>query len=479
MIATILRKEFAELLRDGRFRGAGVFVGLLLLGSVVTGWKFYHDAQTERAEAQALTREHWLAQEAKNPHAAAHYGIYAFKQLLPLALADRGVDSFLGTFVWLEAHKQNQFQYRPAKDASAAARFGELTAAGTMQVLIPLVIILLCFSSFAGEREQGTLRQLLSLGVPRQTLLVGKMLGMASALACILVPAAVIGSAAILFASAGQSSTVNVAGGFDVVRLLWMVLAYLLYFAAVLGGVFAVSAWAKSSRAVLVALLGVWVLWCFVAPKFASDFSKRLYPTPTMQAFAAAVKHDIEQGLDGHDPQDKRRERIVQQLLEKYHLTDEKKLPLNIDGMMLEEGEKSGNAAFDKHFPALWNQYERQNSVQTLLALGAPFLAMREASMGLAGTDFEHHRDFAVHAERYRRSLITQINEFMTTKTRKDGSEVKADAALWKAIPEFRYTTPTGVWAALNERWNLAVLALWCVSAWLVALWRVERLSVL
>ena len=99
----------------------------------------------------------WLNQTKKNPHSAAHYGVYAFKPKSPLAIVDTGIDPYMGVAVWLEAHKQNEFKYRPAQDRTAVQRFGEMTAPRSLQVLVPLFIVLMTFSAFAGEREQGTL----------------------------------------------------------------------------------------------------------------------------------------------------------------------------------------------------------------------------------------------------------------------------------------------------------------------------------
>ena len=75
--------------------------------------------------------QQWLGQTKKNPHSAAHYGVYAFKPKSPLAIVDTGIDPYMGVAVWLEAHKQNEFKYRPAQDRTAVGRFGEMTAAGS------------------------------------------------------------------------------------------------------------------------------------------------------------------------------------------------------------------------------------------------------------------------------------------------------------------------------------------------------------
>jgi hypothetical protein len=112
MITQIARKEFTEMLRDGRFRWAAAIVFTLLLASIVMGGKHYRDVKNQHDLAQAETREHWLRQPAKNPHSAAHYGIYAFKPKMLPAVLDRGVDPFVGQSVWLEAH--TLFRTRPS-----------------------------------------------------------------------------------------------------------------------------------------------------------------------------------------------------------------------------------------------------------------------------------------------------------------------------------------------------------------------------
>lgn len=184
MLIRIARKEIVEMVRDGRFRFAGGMVFLLLSCALLLGWQHYREVSAQQQAAQLATRHQWLNQGKKNPHSAAHYGIYAFKPKIPLSLLDRGTDPYTGVAVWLEAHKQNQFQYRPAQDATAVQRFGELSGAMVLQVLVPLLIVLLAFSSLAGEREAGTLRQLMSLGVRPSVLLRGKALGVAARWGC-------------------------------------------------------------------------------------------------------------------------------------------------------------------------------------------------------------------------------------------------------------------------------------------------------
>jgi ABC-2 type transport system permease protein len=154
MIATIARKEFIEMLRDGRFRWAASIVLALLAVALLAGAYYQRELVAQQRAAQAAEQARWYAQEPKNPHAAAHYGLYAFKPRLAPAFLDPGIEPYTGVAVWLEAHKQNEMLYRPGEDATLAQRFGDLTVALILQIVLPLVVILLAFNAFAGERER-------------------------------------------------------------------------------------------------------------------------------------------------------------------------------------------------------------------------------------------------------------------------------------------------------------------------------------
>jgi len=386
MIATIVRKELLEMRREGRLRWAAVIVLTLLIGALGLGVHNYRETRSERQTAQAADRDNWLAQGEKNPHIAAHFGRYAIKPETALSLLDRGVNQFVGTAVWMEAHFQDSFRFRPAEDATGVARFGALTAAMALQLLVPLLIILLAFTAFAGERERGTLRQLLSLGVPRRTLLFGKALGVAAGLALLLVPAAIIGAGALALTTSGGAS-----GAMTASRFVLLLLAYLLYFGAIVSLTLAVSAWARHSRTALVALLGLWIAGSLLAPRIAVDVAQTLYPAPHYTDFWARIAADADK-ISWRRPNNEHAETLKRQTLARYGVTKVEDLPVNYGGIELQDGEEYGNRLFDEHYGALYKIYDQQNRVNTLAGFVAPLLAVRSLSMGLAGTDFNRYR---------------------------------------------------------------------------------------
>jgi ABC-2 type transport system permease protein len=471
MIRVVAGKEFLDLLRDGRFRLAGGAVLALLLVALGTGVQQYRALRQQQLDAARLTRTQWLAQGEKNPHSAAHYGIYAFKPQLPLSYVDRGVIPYLGTSTWLEAHRQNDFSFRPAQDAPALQRFGEMTVAVILQVLLPVLIIFFCFGQFAGERESGTLRQLLSTGITTRDLALGKIAGTGGALLLLLLPAAVLGAAALLLLSSAAASAM-------LSRFLLLAVVYASYFLMVALVALTVSAWARSSRQALVLLLGFWVLCSLIAPRLISDLSRRLYPAPSALEFQQRVDRDMALGLNGDSPAARRAAELEQRVLAQYGVTSIKDLPVNFDGIRLQEGEEHGNQVFDRHFGVLWQTFERQNRMHELAGVLAPLLALRSLSMALAGTDFDHHRHFAASAEQYRRMLVKAMNVDMIVNADSAGFAYQAGPEVWNRVPPFNYSSPDFTWVVARHVPALLALALWLLAAGLALRAGTRRLRV-
>lgn len=469
MITKIAKKEFIEMWRDGRFRVAAAIVFGLLLVALFVGAKHYRDVSTQREAAQRETREQWLRQPPKNPHTAAHYGIYAFKPVLLPSLVDNGIDPFTGVAAFLEAHKQNDFKFRPAQDATIAQRFGELTAANVLQLLVPLLIILLCFAAFAGERESGTLRQVLSLGVKPRDLAWGKASGIALGLGALLVPATIIGVVALALASADSLAA-------NLPRLILMTLSYLLYFAVFVCLALTVSAFAKTSRSALIILLGFWIFNCLVMPRIAADIVKRVAPTPSTYGFAKEVQNDFEKGVDGHNPADKRTQELKAKVLEQYGVSRTEDLPVSFAGIALTEGETYSSEINAKHIERVWGTFERQNLFRQMLGVFAPLLPARSLSMSFAGTDFAQQRDFAAAAERYRLEFVQLLNKDMVENAGKKDYQYIASTDLWKKIPDFSYSAPSAGQILSRQLLSIAILLAWFVASLSALVFAVRRL---
>jgi ABC-2 type transport system permease protein len=467
VVVRIARKELLETTRDGRFRMLAAVVLLLSVVSLAAGWRQYVDVQRQHLQAQQATRAQWLNQPAKNPHSAAHYGMYAFKPKSRLSLVDTGIDPYVGVAAWLEAHKQNEFRYRPAQDRTGLQRFGELTAAEGFLLILPLFIVLASFTAFAGEREQGTLRQLLSLGVTRRALVLGKAVGVAAALALVILPVTLVGVVALAYSSEFEGLRD------DLPRAALLAAAYLIYFASFVCISLGVSALARSSRTALVILLAFWFVNSLVVARAAVDFAAWLHPTPSAVEFQTAVERDLA------DPGGMRLrlERRRQELMRQYHVTSMDAVPVNFSGISLQEGEEHGNEVFDRHYGSLFAAYDAQNRAFQWTGFAAPIVPIRSISMALAGTDLPHHRDFVTAAEEYRRRIQRVMNDDIT-RNAKPGVAYEAGSNLWARVPEFDYDLPDAAWALRQTMPSIVLLVGWLVCGLCFASRATRRLVV-
>jgi len=312
-----------------------------------------------------------------------------------------------------------------------------------LQVLGPLLVIVLGFNAIAGERERGTLRQILSLGISPARLMWGKALALLAALALLLFPAALAAVAAVAAAAGLEWDTLA--------RLGLLAIGYGTYLAIAVFAVLAVSAWAPSSRLALIVLLGLWIGTVLLPPRAASDWSRAWYPSPTRLVFDSDLDRDIETTAS-------------RAWLEQLGVAArwDPTLPLDKWGRALQVDDHAGYEVIDDHFAALWETFDRQQQVQEWLGLAAPVLAVRGFSMGLIGTDFAHHRAFSLAAEQQRRTIQDIVSHDLVQHADPRGTghfDYRSGPDLWATVPRFDYVLPPLAWALRNSTRSMMVLA--------------------
>jgi len=471
MIWHIARKELTEIIRDGRFLWTALIIMLLLFVALGVGAQRYGEDKNLREAATSETRAQWLNQGDKGPHTAGHYGVYAFKPATPLALFDPGYNDYTGTIQYLEAHKENQASYKPAADATALQRFGDLSGAMVLQMLVPLLIILLCFGMISGEREDGTLRQLLSIGVARGKLIGGKASGAALALGLVILPAILAGGV-IAALMTGENDVHEMIDFKSKMALLF--LCYAIFFAIFVFLSLSVSIVAKSSGAALTALVGFWIVAGLLIPRVATDLGKRVYPTPSALEVATMVEKGRDAGPHAHEPNHPNYIAFREEVLKKYGVSRIEELPYSFIGLALERDEEVGFRVFDQTYGKVRAAFEKQDRVQQVFALLSPFVAIKSLSAALSGTDVAFSNDFSQAAENYRRNMVRILNEDIKQNAKGMSNYsaewgYKAGDDLWSKVPEFDFDPP-GLGTILQRNaLSLGILLAWLLgSLWLL-----------
>lgn len=463
MIQRIIAKESAGLTGESRFRWATAVLYVLFAVALLTGFAYYSQTNREHETAQQTSYVQWLNQDPKSPHAAAHYGLYAYKPVPLMAVLDKGMDDFLGSAVWLEAHNQNDVKLRTIQDSATLSRFGALTVGFVGQFLVPLLLILLSYDAVSKERESGTLRMLLSTDASAGQVLAGKWLAVLRVvLLYVFGPMLLLSAGALLLAggpAAFADALPNLAG--------W-VMFHGLYYAFWAGLGIVVSSWVKQSGLALVGLLGFWTFGAFLVPRLCGSIARLAAPTPSALAFTEQIITDKETGINGGPTADNYGKLVEKQTLAKYGVDSLAQLPVSFAGIALQANENRDWTIYDKNYGGLFRQFRRQERVMEWLTMLSPTLAMRNLSRALAGTDVDKHLDFTDKAEAHRRIIQKAMNDDQTVNGAKLNQGYKAGPALWQRVSQFQYRQPGVGFMIGNQLISIVTLLIWSALAGLL-----------
>ena len=436
---------------------------LFLLGLVVSlgvvsvlGARHHTASETEqRARYQALVERQWAEQPDRHPHRVIHYGFLVFREEAPLAFFDPGVGAYAGTSLFLEGHRQNTASFGDARHATALLRFGRLTPAAVLGLLLPLLVVAAGFASVSRERERGTLRLLLAQGATPAQIMAGKALGLGAVAVAAALPIGLVSAAFVAIGGADQPS---------ITRMLALAGTY----AAYLAGWVLVTVWISSrpasSRAALAQLVTIWVALCVAAPRLGASLASALHPIPSRAQFIAQVE-EAQRGVgDSHNPDDPFFSALRDEYLARYEVASVEELPINWGGVVSREGEEITSRIQEKHHQELLAAHRRQDRVMSWLGLLSPYLAARDLSMAGAGTGPEAVEAFRAQAEAHRYEIIQRLNDLHIHRIKYENDRAQRIAQQeWTRFPVFQPNPPSLRRAVADRPQSLAALGLWIV----------------
>lgn len=462
----------ARQLRKSVFQNKAVFIitlfiGVLLLYAAFSGWENYTGQNETSEKYQHESRKDWLNNPDKNPHRMAHYGNFAFRKSTPLSVFEFGMEPFFGNAIFLEAHKQNTANFSEAGFSSSMLRFGEISIAMVLQVLLPLLIFFLGFNAVAAERENGTLKLLLSQGISWKQLLTGKILGVASVMMLLFVPTIVV---LVLIWLMLQEFSISPDETLKMLLFLLFHFVYLLFFCAI---AVLVSAASTTSKKALISLIGIWLVCTIILPRTTQAIGAYLYKAPSKIQFNSDIEKDILKQGDSHNPNDLHYKAIKDSLLRAYKADSVQQLPFNYSGFIMKEGEKISSRIYNKHLEELLKIYEKQNQFSKAVSFINPYIAMKNISMGLSNTDYDSYIDFQKQAEAYRYNMAQKMNglQIKYISNKKPAANEKPltiDKEHWGDIAEFHYERKGILSVLKNEFISVISIIIWIILLFLL-----------
>ncbi len=461
-IVVLIGKQFFK----KTFYNKGLFVLLslfLIVLSYVTinGWNAFEQHDHIVEHHQEKERQSWEDNPDKHPHRMAHFGSFVFRLQHPLSIFDSGIESYTGNAIFLEAHKQHTANFSEASLSTGLVRFGDLNTAMLLQLILPLIIFFIGYSSVTSEKENGTLKIIYIQGASIKEVLFGKTIGLFLISALFFIPALI----ALWSISFLETHTTNSS---IILRSVLISVCYLLFFFILCCITVIISAKSKNSNNALLTLLGGWLLLFIIIPKTAQVVGNLMYPNLSKIEFRSVIENEVLKQGDSHNPNDSHFNKLRDSVLQAHKVNDVKDLPFNYGGFLMSKGEEQTAKIYNNEHKKLIKTYKKQNSITNSLVLISPYLAIKNLSMGLSGTDFSTYTNFLLQTEQHRYMQSQYMNElqmkFISNKAK--GSEGKVHVVkkeYWKSIPKFRYE-----YIPLSKTINNQLLTMVSLSIWLL-----------
>ena len=466
----------AKHLKNSVFKNSAVFIitlfiGIILLYAAFSGWENYTNQNETSEKYQHESREDWLKNPDKNPHRMAHYGNFAFRKSTPLSVFEFGMEPFFGNAIFLEAHKQNTANFSEAGFSNSMLRFGEISIAMVLQILLPLLIFFLGFNAVAAEREDGTLKLLLSQGISWKQLLRGKILGIASVIMLLFIPTIIV---LVFIWLLLQNFSISADETIKMLLFIGFHFIYLIFFCVI---AVLVSASSKTSKKALISLIGIWLVFTIILPRTTQAIGAYIYEAPSKIQFQSDIEKDILKQGDSHNPNDLHYKAIKDSLLSVYKVDSVQKLPFNYSGFIMTEGEKISSRIYNQHLETLLKVYEKQNSFSKTVSFLNPYIAMKNLSMGLSNTDYDSYIDFQKQAEEYRYNMAQKMNGLQVKyiSNKKPGPNDKPltiNKEHWADVAEFHYE-PKGILDVLKSE----IVSVLSITLWIIMLFILIRIA--
>lgn len=468
MSNAIVRKDLLGLRRDKLPVVLFSILAILVASSLLAGLQRERAFDRERAAALETDRAVWLNQGERNPHSAAHFSRYAFRPASPLAMIEPGTTDFAGLAIWMEAHYQDPAVFRRAEDGGELSRYTQLSPAFLVLTIAPVVVFLLLFGSIAGEREDGTLRQVLASGVTARKFFTGKM-GIGSSVVFIAYTAVFLPIAALsVFVSPAEFTADSL------LRLSVLFLVYGAYLVVCVAIALGVSACTRTRQAAFLALTVIWALMAVFLPRLAADVATGIHPQPD----AREASERLSAASDTYYRDTNRRARIEQEVLDRYDVASVEELPINYGAYVLQVSEELSEPEFDAFYADLDARYAGQEQVIRLFGLLTPVVASTKLSRGVAGTDRAHQRDFAQATEAHRREMIRLLNKDYMYNAGEAGYGYTADRELWARFEDLEYQLPRLARLGGSYLPDALLLCLWLAGSLAFAYWSVCQAAV-
>lgn len=277
MLKLIIKKEQLTRFSDSTFVITCILSTMLIFLTFYLSACSYGERVNDYNGTQTLNRKSLEMRETYEEINTK--GINISKPPEVLSIFNVGIANYIGRNVNINLFRIPELHGSKAESNPVFALFGDIDLTFIVKYILSLVALVFSYNMLPGEKEGGTLRLIASFPVPRDTLILGKLLGGLFSLFIPLLIPTLLGMAILLLLSNIHFDSD------DYLRLMFIFFLFLLYLTVFyLIGAF-VSACTKSSGISFLIALFIWVLVVLVIPKSSSILAAQFIHVPSSQQY--------------------------------------------------------------------------------------------------------------------------------------------------------------------------------------------------
>ena len=500
MLWLIIQREFVSNVLTSRF-----MIGFIvcLLSTAVAVFVQVDDYEKRLAGYNTAVRE--AETEAREWELYAKIKPKAHRKPNPLGIFNVGTENFGANTVTVELAKPVFELSFPMWGAPTQKRgsdnpfltiFLTVDVVFIFKIVLSALAILFAYNTISGEREDGTLKLVLSNSIPRDTIVLGKYLGGMLSLFPIVLVSLIV--ALLMALSAGVAAF----DGNDIAHIVLIFGVSLLYVSTwyLLG--LLLSVWTKTAATTLIVSMFIWVMLtsvhsnvvAFAVEKFPPYQSK---PEAMFLQSASEVWDQFRKERDAHVKQ-RGYENITKSitwepettptgtgssswsggyfLIENYSVNSVSRADTSIFQEILGYQEQLRVEYADKAEEILNKPVEqRERNMKFADALSrVSFAEVYHFAVGtIAGTDRQHYNDFIQNARAYKREIVEYLKDKKAFSSRAWFSNDQGPAELTD-LPVFEHK-----WLSLSESFSRASVDILILLAWNIVLFMVAYVSFL
>ncbi len=479
MLKTLIKKEIATAVIDMRFVIAALLCVILIpLGMYVSGKDY-------ELRLSAYQREHQEYRQRYSNKVRWNVEAQGLRPPSILSIFASGIEPFMPDKVMTARSGLFRTVKEPIADNPHSFLFGKADFLFNVGFIVSLMALIFTFNSISGEKETGTLRLMIANSVPRNQILLTKVVGNYIAL---LIPFIV--SVLIALLVLDISPYVSVAS-FRVWPAFLVIIGVTFLFILVMVSLgICISSFTLQSIDSIVLAFFVWATLVLAVPKVSPMVADILYPVESASVFDSN-KRMIAEDIDHELVEEREALRI--KCFDEYGAPES---DMRSSRPMTDEGKKA-NAKFDREFAPIAERYQkrmanelrqieqdymRRKNIRSSIAMNlsrvSPICSYTYILCELSGTGVTEPDNFTRNAQRYQDRMKQDIYDKIIVKRRRHGasfSRVEGFDQSKAILPDMIYTYPTVTQALQTSRLDILLLGLFAVLFCSLAFMRLNK----